>query len=146
MHAPKTVELCEVGPRDGFQFEKTPISTEQKLQTIRSLLDAGLTRIQATSFVHPRMVPQMADAEELLSGLPRDHRITALALNMRGLERAIDSGVHTVDLSIALNEQHASDVHEDKCTTAADAHDIRELPDIAQSDSRADGCENKCET
>ena len=109
MPAPKTVELCEVGPRDGFQFETTPISTEAKVRYISDLLDAGLRRIQATSFVHPVKVPQMADAEDVLSKLPLDQRVSALALNMRGLERAIESGVKVVDLSIALNERHAAD-------------------------------------
>lgn len=103
------VELCEVGPRDGFQFEVTPIPTAFKVSAMRRLLEAGLKRIQATSFVHPRRVPQMADAEEVLSQLPRDRRISALALNERGVDRAIAASVTIVDLSIALNEQHAAD-------------------------------------
>ncbi len=105
------VELCEVGPRDGFQFESVPISTRFKEDAIRRLLGAGLPRIQATSFVHPRRVPQMADAEVLLAALGSGQlpELSALALNLRGVERAIEVGVTTVDLSIALNEQHAAD-------------------------------------
>ncbi|NNE70706.1 MAG: hydroxymethylglutaryl-CoA lyase [Rhodothermales bacterium] len=103
------VELCEVGPRDGFQFETTPIPTGFKVASMQRMLDAGLRRIQATSFVHPGRVPQMADADSVLAALPRDERITALALNLRGVDRAIEAGVTTVDLSIALNEQHAAD-------------------------------------
>lgn len=76
---------------------------------MRRLLAAGLNRIQATSFVHPRKVPQMADAEKVLSRMPRDRRVSALALNERGVDRAIAAGVRIVDLSIALNEQHAAD-------------------------------------
>lgn len=105
------VELCEVGPRDGFQFESVPIPTTFKEEAIRRLLAAGIPRIQATSFVHPKRVPQMADAEELLAslGVGQLPELSALALNLRGVERAIEAGVTTVDLSIALNEQHAAD-------------------------------------
>ena len=108
------VQLCEVGPRDGFQFEKVPIPTRLKADVIRGLMKAGVKRIQATSFVHPKKVPQMADAEELLTEILPEARasgveITALALNVRGVERAIAAGVPTVDLSIALNPQHAQD-------------------------------------
>ncbi|MFT4603371.1 MAG: hydroxymethylglutaryl-CoA lyase [Rhodothermales bacterium] len=103
------VELCEVGPRDGFQFESVPIRTRFKEDAIRRLLAAGLRRLQATSFVHPKRVPQMADAEELLAALGQRAEISALALNLRGVDRAIESGVTTVDLSIALNQQHAAD-------------------------------------
>ena len=107
-------QLCEVGPRDGFQFEKVPIPTEFKLGAIRALMAAGLPRIQATSFVHPKRVPQMADAEEVLEALlpeasSRGVVLSARALNVRGVERAVAAGVGTVDLSIALNEQHARD-------------------------------------
>ncbi|MBO6574790.1 MAG: hydroxymethylglutaryl-CoA lyase [Rhodothermales bacterium] len=108
------VELCEVGPRDGFQFEATPIPTAFKLRVIRGLMAAGVRRIQATSFVHPKWVPQMADAEVVLEALlPEASQygttLTALALNVKGVERAVAAGVGTVDLSIALNEQHAKD-------------------------------------
>lgn len=109
---PDSVELCEVGPRDGFQFEKVPIPTQLKVQVIRKLAAAGLPRIQATSFVHPRWVPQMADAEEVLSTLSDvggDTILTALVLNKKGLERAVAAGVHHVDLSIATNERHSAD-------------------------------------
>lgn len=109
---PGSVELCEVGPRDGFQFEETPIPTALKIEIIRALSAAGLPRIQATSFVHPRWVPQMADAEEVLAAVSdlRDSTIiSALILNVKGLERAIASGVEHVDLSIATNEQHSAD-------------------------------------
>ena len=105
------VELCEVGPRDGFQFESVPIPTQFKEEAIRRLLAAGLPRIQATSFVHPKRVPQMADAETLLAKLDCEQlpELSALALNLRGVDRAIAARVTTVDLSIALNEQHAAD-------------------------------------
>jgi hydroxymethylglutaryl-CoA lyase len=115
---PDTVALCEVGPRDGFQFESKLIPTERKVAWIRALAGAGLPRIQATSFVHPKMVPQMADAEDVIAALldlhaegaaPGAAPISALALNTRGVERAAAAGLRYVDLSIATNETHSRD-------------------------------------
>lgn len=105
------VRLCEVGPRDGFQFERTPIDTATKIRALRELAAAGLPRIQATSFVHAGRVPQMADAEavaEAVLGIPGPEW-SALALNLRGVERALSAGFRCVDLSIATNESHARD-------------------------------------
>ncbi|MFW5973438.1 MAG: hydroxymethylglutaryl-CoA lyase, partial [Bacteroidota bacterium] len=81
------------------------------LYLIRRLTDAGLRRIQVTSFVHPGWVPQMADAEAVMAGLPAAEGVvySGLALNVRGVERAADAGLHIVDLSIATNEQHSRD-------------------------------------
>lgn len=111
MAFPPSVELCEVGPRDGFQFEQKPIPTALKQSIIEGLVAAGLRRLQVTSFVHPRWVPQMADAEALWAQLPPHEGVvyTALVLNMRGLERADAAGVRAVDLSIATNDQHSRD-------------------------------------
>ncbi len=108
---PAQAHLCEVGPRDGFQFEKTSIPTEVKVETITALVEAGVQRVQATSFVHPRWVPQMADAEQVLAALPRREGVvySALALNAKGVERAAAAGVTHIDLSIATNETHARD-------------------------------------
>lgn len=110
---PSSVELCEVGPRDGFQFESMFIPTEQKLQTIRALAAAGLPRVQVTSFVHPKWVPQMRDAEEICEKLPMegigDTAFSGLALNRKGLERAIAAGCQYVDLSIATHDAHSLD-------------------------------------
>jgi hydroxymethylglutaryl-CoA lyase len=84
------VDLLEVSPRDGLQSEKTPVSTQDKLQLITRALDAGLKRIEVTSFVNPKRVPQMADAEALVKLLPQrdDVLYTGMVLNMRGFERA----------------------------------------------------------
>jgi hydroxymethylglutaryl-CoA lyase len=111
MPFPDRVQLCEVGPRDGFQFEDTPIPTDVKLAIINALAEAGLSRIQVTSFVHPKWVPQMADAEEVVGQLPERDEVTytGLALNMKGLERAHAAGLTHVDLSIATNDQHSRD-------------------------------------
>lgn len=105
------VEICEVGPRDGFQFEDTPIPTSTKLEIIHGLVAAGIPRIQVASFVHPDKVPQMADAEDVIAALnPSDNVVySGLCLNMRGVQRAADSGVKDLDLSIATNESHGLD-------------------------------------
>lgn len=112
MPYPPRATLCDVGPRDGFQFEATPIPTALKLATIRALAAAGVPRIQATSFVHPKWVPQMADAEDVVAALlgqPGADEVvyTGLALNARGVDRAAAAGLSVVDLSIATNETHA---------------------------------------
>ena len=102
------VELCEVGPRDGFQYETKPIPTDLKLEILDGLVRTGIRRIQATSFVHPDRVPQMADAEAVVAGLPKAEGVTftGLALNVRGVFRAAECGLKAVDLSIATNETH----------------------------------------
>lgn len=106
-----SVTLCEVGPRDGFQFEQTPIPTALKKNILRALVEAGMPRIQLTSFVHPGRVPQMADAEELVDAFRDTPGVvfSGLALNERGVTRAAASGLRFVDLSIATNEQHGQD-------------------------------------
>ncbi|NND72074.1 MAG: hydroxymethylglutaryl-CoA lyase [Rhodothermales bacterium] len=108
---PDSVSLCEVGPRDGFQFEDVPIPTDLKIKIIHELIRAGLPRIQAMSFVHPKWVPQMADAEAIAQEFAniRSCTISALVLNRKGLERAVAANVSTVDISIATNEHHSRD-------------------------------------
>lgn len=108
---PAQVTLCEVGPRDGFQFEDTFIPTEEKVACINALADAGLPRIQVTSFVHPDWVPQMRDAEAVCAALPDRDDVTysGLVLNMAGLERALDTNLQHIDLSIATHDRHSRD-------------------------------------
>ncbi len=109
MSYPDHVHLCEVGPRDGFQFEDTFIPTDLKLHVINRLASAGVPRIQVTSFVHPEWVPQMSDAEAICEGLPErdDVLFTGLALNLKGVERAHNNGLEVVDLSIATHDAHS---------------------------------------
>jgi len=106
---PDKVTLIEVGPRDGFQFEKKIIPTNLKVEIISGLVDAGLKDIQATSFVHPDVVPQMADAEDLLNRLPgtKDVRYSALVLNEKGVERAHISGLQHIEISISASDTHS---------------------------------------
>lgn len=107
------VFLEEQGMRDGLQSIATFVPTEKKLSWIKSLVAAGCKRIQVTSFVHPKMVSQMADAEALCRALPvfEDVRFSALVLNQKGLERAISA--HMIFLAISLS---ASDAHSRKNT------------------------------
>jgi hydroxymethylglutaryl-CoA lyase len=114
--------LCDVGPRDGFQFEDQFIPTPLKVELIEALADAGLRRIQVTSFVHPKTVPQMKDAEEVVDRLPEREGVTyaGLALNQRGLERLHDAGLRQADLSIATCDRHSRDNAGMSAAAAAD--------------------------
>ncbi len=106
---PAEVTLIEVGPRDGFQFEKRVVPTSLKLEVIGGLVAAGLRQIQVASFVHPRRVPQMADAESLLQALPvrEDVLYSGLVLNRQGLERARRTAVRQVEISISASDRHS---------------------------------------
>jgi hydroxymethylglutaryl-CoA lyase len=88
------IEFVEVGPRDGLQNEKVLISTEDKLGLINRALDAGVRRIEVASFVNPKRVPQMADADAVCAGLTAREGVTyiGLIMNARGAERAIATG------------------------------------------------------
>lgn len=89
--AMREVEIVEVGPRDGLQNESAVVSSEDKLEFIGRALEAGLRRIEVASFVHPGRVPQMADAEAVVQGLPDIKNATyiGLVLNLKGLERVL---------------------------------------------------------
>lgn len=106
---PTTATICEVGLRDGFQSEDRIAPTEFKVELINNLIEAGLPEIQVVAFVHPRWVPQMADAEEVWESL--DHRadviLAGLVLNVKGLERARSAGLKVVDLSISTSDAHS---------------------------------------
>ena len=90
----RSVEMVEVGPRDGLQNEAAIVATADKLSLIRRAIDYGARRIEVTSFVNPRKVPQLADAEELAALLPERDDVTyiGLVLNRRGAERALATG------------------------------------------------------
>ena len=87
------VTVYEVGPRDGLQNEAASLSTPDKLALVRALADAGLRRIEATSFVSPRWIPQLADADPMVSALPRVEGVTYVVLvpNAKGLERLVEA-------------------------------------------------------
>jgi hydroxymethylglutaryl-CoA lyase len=100
------VRIYEVGPRDGLQNEATPIPLDAKVGFIERLAAAGLTEIEATSFVSPKAIPQLADADELLRRLPRPPgvRFPVLVPNLRGLERAEASGADAIAVFTAATD------------------------------------------
>lgn len=98
------MRIVEVGPRDGLQNEAIPIPLEQKLRFISALAAAGLTEIEATSFVSPKWVPQMADAADLWSQLPAGPKYSALVPNQRGYDSAIAAGVCKIALFTAVSD------------------------------------------
>lgn len=108
MNLPKKVTVVEVGPRDGFQSERQFIPTDKKVQIVNALLKTGLKHIQVTSFVHPKAVPQLADAEEVMSRIHRlpgvSYRI--LAPNLRGVQRAIPYKPDKINLMMSASESH----------------------------------------
>jgi len=103
---PERVRIVEVGPRDGLQNEPTPVSTADKLALIERLVGAGLCDIEATSFVHPRLVPQLADADRVVAALPAAPGVvySALVPNARGLERALSAGMQRIAVFTAASE------------------------------------------
>ncbi|MPY77459.1 MAG: hydroxymethylglutaryl-CoA lyase [Actinophytocola sp.] len=107
---PERVTIWEVGARDGLQNESEIVDVGVKIEFIERLADAGLTTIEATSFVHPKWVPQLADAAEVLAGLkPRDDvGYPVLVPNQRGLDRALESGVRHIAVFASATETFAS--------------------------------------
>ena len=102
----ETVRIVEVGPRDGLQNEKVTIPTQAKIDYITALGDAGLRVIEAGAFVHPKWVPQMADTAEVYKNIPKDPGVEypVLVPNMKGLERAIDTGVKSIAIFTAASD------------------------------------------
>ena len=102
---PQRVHITEEGPREGFQIEKGPIATARKIELIDALSATGLTRIQVVSFVNPKLVPGMADAEQAVAGMRRAPGVAYLGLwlNERGFERALVTGRLDIEGSISLS-------------------------------------------
>ena len=109
LKADKDIVIEEQGPRDGFQSVPLVLPTETKIGVIEALVEAGLSRVQICSFVHPRLVPQMADAEALCAALPRKEGVvySGLALNEKGVERAIAAGLDHIAASISVSDSHS---------------------------------------
>lgn len=102
------VEVVEVGPRDGFQIEKDFIPTSEKIAIVNGLIDAGVRHLEVTSFVSPRAVPQLADAAEVVAGIDRSKGafITALVPNVKGAERAAETGIDAMVVFCSASETH----------------------------------------
>lgn len=123
---PKKVEIIEVGPREGYQFEgigqPEKISTADKIRLIEALSETGLKAIQCTSFVHPKQVPQMADAEAVMAGLKqRDGvRYSAVYLNDVGIRRALATGKVAISGKVTLTASETFAQRNQKRTLAED--------------------------
>jgi len=100
------VEIIEVSPRDGIQNEKKLLSLETKLELIHRAIDSGVSRIEVTSFVNPKKVPQMAAADEICAALPKNDecKYIGLALNARGFERACNAGLDEVNFVVVATD------------------------------------------
>jgi len=104
--ATDTITIVEVSPRDGLQADSADLSTQEKVDLITRLVDAGNTRIEAASFVNPKAVPKMADGEDVLAAVPRNDGVSysALVLNRRGVDRALAAGVDEVTGVVVASE------------------------------------------
>jgi hydroxymethylglutaryl-CoA lyase len=102
------IEIVEVGPRDGLQSEPEVLETATKIEYINRAVAAGIRRLEVASFVHPKKVPQMADAEAVLAGLPkRDDVVYAgLVLNRRGFDRALAAGVNEIGMPVVATDTY----------------------------------------
>jgi len=133
--APRRISIIEVGPRDGLQSELEILTTDAKIQFVQWAIDAGIRRIEVTSFVHPKRVPQMADAEDLIRGLPqRDDVIyIGLVLNRRGFDRARDVNIDEIGMAVV-----ASDTYNQRNQGVPTSESIKAWLDIAK-DAREAG-------
>ena len=106
---PKSVTVCEVGPRDGLQNEKHMFTVEQKVELIDLMVEAGAKIIEIGSFVHPKLVPQMAETDEVAKRIRRKEGVEyrALVLNLKGIERAVAAGIKKVKLSVSASRAHS---------------------------------------
>lgn len=95
----RKIEIVEVGPRDGLQNDPAMMSTDTKIEFVERLIEAGVRRMEAASFVHPKLVPTMADSEEVMQRVPRRDGVKyiGLALNERGLRRALETGCDEIN-------------------------------------------------
>src|SRR6202171_3789652 len=128
------VTVVDVTPRDGLQNEKQIVSTEDKLRMIEKLVHAGVPELQATSFVHPRWVPQMADAEAVAAGLDNFSgiRFSALVPNLKGYERAVAAGIRYLEFGFA--ESDSFNQKNLNRTTAESLKLLTEVSKMAQKD------------
>jgi len=131
---PSSVRIVEVGPRDGLQNEKVNIPTEQKIHFINLLSEAGLPVVEATSFVSPRAIPQLSDANAVMAGIthhPGTH-YPVLVPNLKGMERAITAGVCSVSVFTAASESFTR--HNINATIAESLANFRPVVALAQKE------------
>ncbi len=127
------IQIVEVAPRDGLQADPADLSTAQKVELIERLVAAGHTRIEATSFVSPKAVPKMADGDAVMAGVPRSAEVSysALALNQRGVERAIEAGVDEVCGVVVATEAFSQ--ANQRATVAESVQRWRDISDAARA-------------
>ena len=103
------VNICEVGPRDGLQIAKTRMSTDAKVAWIAAMAAAGVREIEVGSFVPPRVIPQMADTEEVVRRSLEIPGLTVIALapNLRGAQTAYTTGAHKISVPVSVSEGHS---------------------------------------
>lgn len=106
---PSKIMICEVAPRDGFQAETTWIPTEKKIEIVEKLATTGIQSIEITSFVHPKAIPQLRDAEEVVQNTQHlaDIQFRALVPNVKGAERAINVGIKKLKLMLSATDSHS---------------------------------------
>lgn len=128
----QAVIITEVCPRDGFQSIKEWIPTEKKVEIINRLIDCGYKQIEVTSFVHPKAIPQLKDADEVLKQIKRSKNVKfrALVPNVRGLERAIAAGVDKVKLMLSATDSHS--LSNANCTTEQALANFESLLELAK--------------
>ena len=127
------IQIVEVAPRDGLQADPADLSTAKKVELIERLAAAGHTRIEATSFVSPKAVPKMADGDAVMAGVPRSAEVSysALALNQRGVERAIAAGVDEVCGVVVATEAFSQ--ANQRATVAESVQRWRDISDAART-------------
>jgi hydroxymethylglutaryl-CoA lyase len=108
MNLPESVTIIEVGPRDGFQMETRFIPTATKIEIINALVKTGIKRIEVTSFISPKAIPQMSDAADIIAGIDRsgEVHVEALVPNPKGAENAARAGVDEMRIFVSASEAH----------------------------------------
>lgn len=104
----REITIVEVGPRDGLQSEPEILPTDSKVSFIEKAIDAGIRRLEVASFVHPKLVPQMADAEALIEKLPQREDVSyiGLIMNERGLDRALTTKIHEIGMVVVASDTY----------------------------------------
>jgi hydroxymethylglutaryl-CoA lyase len=140
MRLPDRVTLCEVGTRDGFQIEPEFIPTDAKVEVVDLLSAAGLPRIEVTSFVHPKAVPQLRDAETVMARITRrpGTRYAALVPNDKGAVRAVDAGVDAIHTVLSASESH--NLANVNMTIAESVEKLRAVMEVARRAKVHVGC------
>jgi hydroxymethylglutaryl-CoA lyase len=140
MKFPAHVTICEVGTRDGFQIEPDFIPTDVKIEVVDALSDAGVPRIEVTSFVHPKVVPQLRDAETVMARIRRrpGTRYAALVPNDKGAVRAVEAGVDAIHTVLSASESH--NLANVNMTVAESLEKLRAVMQVAQRARVHVGC------